>query len=325
MARRFSVGAMKNWPDHFCLIQLRRLTLKDQDVLAKVADGTLRKLTKEIAMDARAFADLPPWDKATARAAAVGLTADTAVVAGPAAARLWGIDVLGHDDTTELLLPGSARPGSKKGWPPGVVYRSGFLHPDDIHSEHGIRVTRLIRTLADIARHHTLEQTVVAVDSARRLWPELTLATLDNLADSLGPFHRTRTLRQAIALSRPEIGSALESQARFLLWEADLPGVHRVETQAPISMNHGITYRVDLLINGWLVVEVDGEMKYRGAFGVTPDEAIRRERRREKEIQNLGYVVLRISAADLRDPAGFLTLIADTLANTTVPAHLVHA
>ncbi|WIM70426.1 hypothetical protein [Corynebacterium suedekumii] len=90
-------------------------------------------------------------------------------------------------------------------------------------------------------------------------------------------------------------------------------------------MNHGITYRVDLLINGWLVVEVDGEMKYRGAFGVTPDEAIRRERRREKEIQNLGYVVLRISAADLRDPAGFLTLIADTLANTTVPAHLVHA
>ncbi len=170
MARRFSVGAMKNWPDHFCLIQLRRLTLKDQDVLAKVADGTLRKLTKEIAMDARAFADLPPWDKATARAAAVGLTADTAVVAGPAAARLWGIDVLGHDDTTELLLPGSARPGSKKGWPPGVVYRSGFLHPDDIHSEHGRRVTRLIRTLADIARHHTLEQTVVAVDSARRLW-----------------------------------------------------------------------------------------------------------------------------------------------------------
>lgn len=85
---------MKNWAEEFGLINLTRLKQSDHEVSRRVADGVLRKLTAEVVMDAELYEQLPPWDRAAARAFAVGLTVDKAVVSGQAAARLWGLHAL---------------------------------------------------------------------------------------------------------------------------------------------------------------------------------------------------------------------------------------
>lgn len=81
---------MKDWAGHFGLVELRKTSGHG----ACENPNGYAYLTAEVAMPLERYVALPPWEQATARAAAVALTLDTAVVAGTAAARLWGIDVL---------------------------------------------------------------------------------------------------------------------------------------------------------------------------------------------------------------------------------------
>lgn len=315
---------MNNWKHIFSLIELRKTSNHDHDIIDGLRSGSLLKLTAEVAIAAATYKQLPIWEKATARAAAVGLTADKAVVAGLAAARLWGIEVLGIEREVELYLPGNSRPGGKDSWPAGVVFHFGYLDPRQIEEIHGIRVTKRVHTLATIARYHDLCTGVVAIDSARRVWPELSTGRLLHDVSMLGRFHGSPKVRQAIDLSIFNSGSTIESKARFLLWQAELPEVQSIEAQAKFQNEvDGAPYLVDLLINGWLIVELDGAPKYHGGYGLTPDEAIRRERAREKVLQNQGFPVLRITSSDLwLRPDGscvFLDLVVEALKNFAKP------
>ena len=99
--------------------------------------------------------------------------------------------------------------------------------------------------------------------------------------------------------------SPYESYARALLICAGLAP----STQAPIG-----PYLVDLLI-GRVVIEVDGEVKYDDTTYRPLAETLRREREREVQIQNSGYVVRRVKPADLlRDPDGFVAGVITALA-----------
>lgn len=319
---------MDNWKHVFGLIELRKISNFDHEIIDKIRDGSLLNLTAEIAIDAGTYQQLPTWEQATARAAAVGLTADKAVVAGLAAARLWGIEVLGVEREVELYLPGSARPKGKSLWPNGVLYRNGYLDPRHIEEIHGLRVTKRVHTLTTIARYQDLCTGVVAIDSARRAWPQLTTARLHQDVALLGRFHGSPKVRQAIDLSISNSGSTIESKARFLLWQAQLPEVESVEAQVVFqSQADQTTYQVDLLINRWLIVEIDGITKYHGRYGITPEEAIRRERAREKILQNQGYPVLRVTASDLKlrpdKSCVFLDQVVGALRNFAKPSSLI--
>lgn len=319
---------MDNWKHIFGLIELRKTSNLDHDIIDKVRDGSLLKLTAEVAIDAENYRSLPKWEQATARAAAVGLTVDKAVVSGLAAARLWGIELLSVEKDVELYLPGEARPSGKEKWPAGVIFHFGYLDPRQIEEIHGIRVTKRVHTLTTITRYQDLCTAVVAIDSARRAWPQLTTDRLLQDVSMLGRFHGAPKVRQAIALSISNSGSAIESKARFLLWQAALPSVESVEAQAVFRGEvDGAQYLVDLLINRWLIVEVDGAPKYHGGYGVTADEAIRRERTREKILQNQGFPVLRITSADLwLRPDGscaFIDLVEEALENFAKPKHML--
>lgn len=319
---------MNNWKHLFGLIELRKTSNLDHDIIDRIRDGSLLKLTSEIAIDAAAYKQLPIWEQATARAAAVGLTADKAVVAGLAAARLWGIELLGVEREVELYLPGSASPKGKSLWPNGVLYRNGYLDSRHVEEIHGIRVTKRVHTLTTIARYQDLGTGVVAIDSARRAWPQLTTERLHQDVALLGRFHGSPKVRQAIDLSISHSGSTIESKARFLLWQAKLPEVESVEAQVVFrSPTDQTSYRVDLLINQWLIVEIDGVAKYHGRYGITPEEAIRRERTREKTLQNQGYPVLRVTIADLNlrsdNSCVFLDQVVDALRNFAKPRSLI--
>lgn len=291
-----------DWKDTHRLVLLRRLPYDHPPTREQLESGELRRLTSEVAVPAAYYRSLPPWQKAEARAAAVGLTVDKGVVAGKAAARLWGIGLLHVEREVEVQLPGRARVSGRRTWTPGARYRSVIL-PDRYQTvERGIRVTTRLRCLLDIARHEELDEAVVALDSARRLWPELTVERINRELAEMGTVRNGARFRAALELSLPHIGSPWETKARLLLLDAALPDIRTIETQVefrdPLT---GRRYLVDILINGWLVLEVDGRSKYQGTYGEDPGTVIIDEREREKALQNMGSVILRVGVQELTD------------------------
>lgn len=290
---------MRDWAADFGLVHVRRRGGTAADYWRR--PGAYHLLTPEIAIPLTLLRDLPPWEQAAARAMAVGLTADTAVVAGKSAARLHGIGVLGSGDAfIELMYPDGRKPGARNASDRGVRYRGCLLPLADVTAIHGIRLTRVYRTLRDVSVYHGVAEGVVAMDSARRRWPAITADDLRGQVLGGRPFKGIGDVRRAIDLSIPDSGSVPESHARVLLALSGIPGLETIEPQAEIrDPVTGRPFRVDLLVNGWLAVEIDGAVKYDGRTYGAVDDVIRAEREREKALQNSGVVVVRVS--DPRD------------------------
>ncbi|GAB2511966.1 DUF559 domain-containing protein [Corynebacterium atrinae] len=291
------------------MINKRNMAISDTEFWESLA--SYKFLTAEVAMPRSSYDELAPWVRPTVQAAAVGMSVDTAVVAGRAAARLWGIALHNwRDPTVDLLYTDDKRPGGRSTWPAGWVYHSAHLSPDDVRELRGVRVTSVMRTLRDIASWNGELEGVVATDSARAKWSELTKATLRRHMLPSPRFAGKASVERVIELSDEKSGSPLESHARFLLVEANLEGVVSIETQAKVTdPATGQNFLLDLLINNWIAVEIDGQVKYDGvSFGATED-VIRRERQREKTIQNMGLVMIRTSK-----PEEVVELVARALA-----------
>lgn len=277
---------------------LRRLTSYDTATRARLTDGALLPLAPEIAVDAVAYRKLPPWRRAEVRARAFGLAADRAVLCSLSAARVLGIEVLSWDDTVELGYVDSDRTPPKSQRAPRTRYYGSRVPRSEVLVVDGLRVTGVERTLVDIARRHGVVEGVVAIDSALRRFPGLSVQRLLAAGERLR-VHGIAKYRRAVQLCDEKSESPKESQARALLHLAELPGVKKVRTQARITAG-GRQIRVDLLLDEWLVIEVDGQVKYDGVtYGKPTDQVLREERQREKALQNLGYTVLRIGHAEM--------------------------
>ncbi|MDR7330713.1 hypothetical protein [Corynebacterium guangdongense] len=277
---------------HF--VDLRRLTNADHILRAAIAAGHYHRLTPEIAMLRERFTELPPWDRVRARTLAFGWSADRAVLVSRSAAVIHGLWTLGLDPLVELAyLTRSAPPRSQRH--PYVVYRRSHLHGHEVIDMEGVRVSTVARTLRDVARYHGVIAGVVAIDSARRRFPAL---PLDGL--TMGKFFGIGMVRQALELSTGLAESPLESEATALLkLDAEI-GRHSIVPQQEVTIG-GRRVRPDNLIDGWLIVEIDGELKYDGhTFGKPTDDVIRAERQREKLLQNAGYVERRYGSRDIR-------------------------
>jgi len=316
-----------DWKDRHQLRDLRTETLSSTEISEGIQSGRLVKLTAEIAIDKQYYHELPPWKKAEARAVAVGISADKAVVSGMAAARLWGVMLLGVEDVVDLHLPGRGRPGAKAGWINGARYRSAILPESQATTLGGVRVTVLLRALVDIARHESHFEAVAAIDSVRRKWPDVDEARLRKEVAAYGRFPGKRKFLRAVELSRPQIGSPWETKARLLLEESGITEIVSVETQVEFKDTiTGKPYFVDILINGWLVLEVDGKSKYTGEYGDEPEKVILNEREREKALQNLGTTVLRTDKSGLdAKPGGtceMLQMVQRALQNFNPPKSL---
>lgn len=313
---------VENWPETYGLIEIRKKTAAETEFWRN-RDRYLN-LTAEVAVDRAAHEELAPWKQAVAFVAAVGLTVDRAVVTGRAAARLWGIGVLDNSRTVELMYLDGKQPSSKRHWPRGVVFHRGNLRSEEVFREHGLRVSLLTRTLRDIAARHGVLEGLVSMDSARGKWPHLTREFLTQELLGGGRFKGMDNVRETIRLSIPDSGSPLESKARYLILTSGIPGIRNVEVQARIMRGDGRYYDVDFLINGWLVVEMDGRFKLDGTtFGET-DEVLRAERAREVYLQNTGLRFIRAGWEHLtarRDgTVPLLELIEQALRTHPVPA-----
>lgn len=127
------------------------------------------------------------------------------------------------------------------------------------------------------------------------------LNTLRQTLQYLGRAKGIATARRCLNFAISNSGSPWESVVRADLLDSGIP--MKIEVQKKI-----LNYYSDICIDGWLVVEIDGNVKYDGTFS-DPTTAIIDERRREKEITNAGYRVLRLSPQQLSTPDELLELV----------------
>lgn len=178
----------------------------------------------------------------------------------------------------------------------GIDHHDGDL-PEHHRSEvDGIRVVSLGRAVLDAARTATFEQGLVLADGALRAG--LRRDDLAEVLDACRDWPGAAIAGRVVAFADGRAESVGESLARALLICAGLaPDALQVEIRTP-----GGLYRADL---GWIelgvVLEFDGKIKYGRdlAPGGDPAEAAWRERRRELAIEAAGWVVVRVTWAEV--------------------------
>ncbi|MEH0147779.1 hypothetical protein V6D40_08925 [Corynebacterium sp. Q4381] len=231
---------------------------------------------------------------------AVAKDTKNAVITGPAAARVLGVSNLGWVEQVHLIMPGRSHQWGKKRQYPDRVYVSAGITDEDWYVNQGFRVTTLVRAMFDTYRYCGRMPALVQIESARNKWNAYTQKTLLEQSASLPRAHGLRGFRELICLSTHQAESPLETLARHQILQAvergELSEVRTVEVQVNFvvkDLDGAIVYaRVDLLVNGYIAIELDGRVKTDGTYG-DPVAVTLQERHREKELQNLGIIVLR--------------------------------
>lgn len=255
---------------------------------AKLKLNEALMLSRKTFIDVQRFRQLKDWERNTAWTAGVALGLHSACVSGASACVLWGIATGLLPEKIEVTLQGSSKPKSPLNRKRQIKYTTRYLASEDVECHHGMRVVSIPHALSRLAHDYGETIAIIAIDSALNRFPDLTKEYLLAWADKQPGFHGKMKFIRAIEKADGRSESRLETLARLIA--LDMPEVHTVEPQKEVAQ-----FRVDLMINGFLAVEADGEVKYRD----NPQQAIRDERRREKMIQNLGHEVLRVGLADL--------------------------
>lgn len=162
----------------------------------------------------------------------------------------------------------------------------------------GIAVTSPARSIVDVARTVSVESGLCAADEAirRKLCTPVELQAQVDAARGRTGVARARVIPE---MSSGLSESVLESLIKLTLLFSGLPAP---ELQVRLGVRGGQRFRVDFFWRDWrLIGEADGFGKY----GTGPDEIRRNwaaERRRQQQLEEEGYVVIRWTWADLRHP-----------------------
>ncbi|WP_370620109.1 hypothetical protein [Mumia sp. Pv 4-285] len=125
-------------------------------------------------------------------------------------------------------------------------------------------------------------------------------AQLRDVLDAFGKRPGTRDAKDALAIADARCDSAAEVLVLVLCWRFDIPPP---EPQYPVSLPGGRRAEVDF---AWPairhVLEFDGAEKYLDdpVGGMTARDKILAEKRRERDIRDLGYGMTRLTWADLQ-------------------------
>jgi len=210
------------------------------------------------------------------------------------AAVLWGV---------RPLVPGPMHITTEAGGRsrPGIIVHRAALHPQDATLRHGIPVTSAARTLLDFATTAPMSDLDRATNEARILH----LVSDRSLNEQLSryPHHRGRAaLRQAMRPEPKLTRSEAERLMLALIRKARLP---EPETNARVG-----TWEVDALWrDAGLVVEFDSYTFH------SSRSSFERDRRKDRELQALGYTVLRFTWRELTDePEAVVAAISRALA-----------
>ncbi|HEV7207917.1 MAG TPA: DUF559 domain-containing protein [Mycobacteriales bacterium] len=230
-----------------------------------------------------------------------GLTAAAAVLppgaalADESAAYVW-CGWWPRTPTPSMVVPHGTVPLRRE----GLRCRGAALPAGDIVLVSHLPVTSAQRTAIDLARNLPRPWAVAAVDAllhAHLVGPELLGSGLRAVPGGRG----VRQAREVIALADAGAASPGESLTRLYLLDA---GLGPVRTQVAFV---GGRYVVDLLVRGKLIIEFEGRRHDEADHFVA-------DRRRFNALSQLpGMAVLRLTWADLRDPAALVAQVRAAL------------
>lgn len=165
-----------------------------------------------------------------------------------------------------------------------------------------VRSVSVAVACVQVAARYGFEAGVCAMDSAlhnRRC----TIAELEAAVEEVAPRWHSR-VRLAIAFSDARSESVGESRTRIILRDAGFAVVPQFE----VRDGQRFLGRVDFLVDGLVVVEFDGMIKYSGVDG---RQALAAEKRRESDITRLGYEFVRLVWSDLDRPAAIVVWVKE--------------
>lgn len=285
------------------LLDTRTISIRDVEKRKALARGSYQQLHASFVMRRDVYLRLALHQQRLAHALAVGRSTHKSVLIGRSAARLHNIwTVALTPEPVEIANPNGHIP-SRRDRQMGVKYHGFMLVPTDIVSRAGCRATTAARTCVDIARLHGFREGLIACDWA--LAHGLTRGQLREAARALGRVRGAGSIRRAIDYSSARSESPFESLLRAMLIDEQLPNIQLQMAIGP--------FRVDLLVGGVLVVEIDGDVKYANDADLA--RVTREELKREKYLRNQGYWVLRFAPRELlKTPGDVLQTIRETLA-----------
>ncbi|MDO5097407.1 MAG: hypothetical protein Q4D85_01520 [Corynebacterium sp.] len=284
------------------------------------------RLTPRVFMRRDVFNGMRWWERRKAQVFAVGHGVRTAVLCGLAAAEVHGLPTLnlGRVETIDLCLPENRRPPSRSKWRRNVRYHDRLLPLDEVEIVNGLRVTSVPRTFVDILLWHGELEALAFIESAlvRRVLGR-GKATAAAVRRYLLARRGRPGVRRALRLLGRAVDSAesvWETYARWILERSRKElGIRRIDVQAVVCTRSEYgelqKRRIDLLIDGWLQVEIDGDVKYDPEHlqvqGHGLVEVLQDERLRQIQIANQGYHPLRLSPRELRD--GLIPMVSRLL------------
>ncbi|MGH3958226.1 hypothetical protein [Mycobacterium sp.] len=207
------------------------------------------------------------------------------VLAGLAAAALHGSNWIDDDEPIELIWRNPHPPA-------GVITRNQRVEDDELTRVAGLPVTTLARTAFDLGRQLPTGEAVARLDALMRATPFSTEEVL-LLAKRYPGARGLRRIRTVLPLVDPGAESPKETWLRLLLIQAGLPAP---TTQIPVHENWLLVALLDM---GWEKYKVAAE--YDGDHHRSDPRQYRKDQRRLRKLERLGWIVIRVIAGDRYD------------------------
>ena len=208
-----------------------------------------------------------------------------AVVGGHSAAAWYGAPFAGTFDPVTVISP----PTLEWKGPRGVRVHRSRSRFDVVTDPDGVPVTTAPRTAWDVAALEPLGTATAALDAMVRAG-HVQIAELSAMAVAGTGQWGVAKVRRAFALVDPRAQSAPESKVRVALVLAGLQPVPQYEVCGGANPIH-----VDLgFPEARIAVEYEGDYHFQG-------DQIVRDDARYARLRALGWTVIRLAAADLRD------------------------
>lgn len=225
-------------------------------------------------------------------------------LSGRTAARVYGIPLVGRHTLLEVGAIRPIKPPNRTGVVRGHQLRPGVL----LELPRGPAwLPTTPEAWALLARSTSLAGLVMAGDfliSGSRRWAE-PLSSIGELTAAAQRFEGTSgTLlrRRALPLLRTGVESPAESLVRLTIIDAGLP---EPQTQCPV-LAEGRLFSADLGYPQWrIAIEHEGSYHFEGGV-----EQARRDIERHEAMAAAGWIVLRTTAVDLRNPRNFIARLA---------------
>lgn len=285
------------------LINLDHAPRAHPDIADDLAARRLIRLGSKHAVRVSDWEPLPRHLQWTLRCVAIGRELYKGVLIARSAGLLHGLWTLSVAyDHVHIAVPGG-HSRSKRAWPKFSKYHKSPILPDEIDTLHGARVTTRARTCVDIARFEGFRAGLAAMDSFLRTGgrkAELR-AAIERARRCKGIAHA----RRAYAEVEPKSESPYESYFRAMYLDGAFPSAKRLTVQGWVE-----PYRVDFIVNSLLIVEIDGDIKYQQ----NAQAALVQERKRERDLTNKGYRVIRFDPMQLlRKPDECIRILEQAL------------